>query len=560
MNRTSPARHVLVRLVAILVAGHGLFIVASILLEQLALHRNERVYDVDVNVPLLIGMSLLYLAIVLRRRKYTAWLTAVAGYGFLLGANGLSFVTRTGLHHLPALGAVRSLVLPVIVIGLLIYLRDEYSVRSDFRGFRSAARFSLLVLIVAFLYGTTGFALLDTSDFHQEISWPAAAHYTVDQFDLTTNKPIVPYTRRAHLFVDSLSVISVAAVGYALLSFYQPLRLSLTDQTRKREQMTRMLTRYRGKSEDFFKLWPHDKQYFFNQAGTAGLAFQVYRGTAMVLGDPVGQGQGLRQVMAEFTGVCDGNDWQPAFVHITERRRTLYESQGLQLQKIGQEAVVDINQFMATTKRNKYFRHINNKFNKQGFTFEVLAPPHHDAVLARLKVISDDWLSRGGRAERGFAMGYFSPAYMQLCEIAVIRDAAGTIQAFLNQVPASFDPQEATYDLLRYTADSPGNSNDFLLMSFIEHLQQAGYQTLNLGLCPLVGLNESEDSSSLIGGALRFAYANGDRLYSFSGLYRFKAKYEPEWRDRFIAYKGGVRGFGRSMNALMRLMRVKASS
>jgi phosphatidylglycerol lysyltransferase len=145
---------------------------------------------------------------------------------------------------------------------------------------------------------------------------------------------------------------------------------------------------------------------------------------------------------------------------------------------------------------------------------------------------------------------------MQQCEILVARDAAGTIQAFVNLVPADFDTHEATYDLLRNAQGSLGNINDYLLMNLIKRLHSHGYERLNLGLAPLGGLEDSDDEErTLIDNVLQFAYANGDRFYSFSGLYRFKAKYEPEWQDRFVAYQDGMRGFSRTMTALTRCMR-----
>jgi phosphatidylglycerol lysyltransferase len=280
---------------------------------------------------------------------------------------------------------------------------------------------------------------------------------------------------------------------------------------------------------------------------------------ALCLGDPAGDPKRYGPVVDSFGELCYQNDWLPAYVHIQESHRKLYETRGFALQKLGQEAVVDLAHFEASVVGNKYFRHIRNKFTKQGYTAELLQPPHHQAVLNRLHDISNDWLERGGRVERGFAMGYYSDEYMQACPIMVVRDAAGTIQAFVNQLPASFDTKEATYDLLRNTQSSLGNITDFLLIHFAAVLREAGYTSLNLGLCPLTGLDnvDDDDRSGLIHNMLRFTFANGDRLYSFSGLYRFKAKYEPEWRDRYIAYQGGVRGFTRSVTALMRTMRVK---
>jgi lysylphosphatidylglycerol synthetase-like protein (DUF2156 family) len=53
---------------------------------------------------------------------------------------------------------------------------------------------------------------------------------------------------------------------------------------------------------------------------------------------------------------------------------------------------------------------------------------------------------------------------------------------------------------------------------------------------------------------MQFAYANGDAFFSFSGLHRFKAKYEPKWQDKYVGYKGGVAGFGRTVTMLTRCM------
>lgn len=138
----------------------------------------------------------------------------------------------------------------------------------------------------------------------------------------------------------------------------------------------------------------------------------------------------------------------------------------------------------------------------------------------------------------------------------VARDAAGTIQAFINQIP-TYDPAEANFDLLQHTEASPTNINDYLLMNFIDYVFEQGFSRLNIGLCPLVGLDKTDENNSLIDSALRLAYSKGDRIYSFSGLEKFKTKYEPVWSPRFIAYRGGIRGFTRTLNALNQAMKVK---
>jgi len=552
-------RQFAVRFLSIMVAANGAYILAAGLLDQIAVHHGSMLSDLSVDVPLMIGLSLLYLGALLRRRKRTAWLVTVMAYTFYLGIGVSQLLNRNIVHTADSDDLIRRLLLPLVVLGLLFIFEKEFVVKSDIRGFRFAARFIAIILAAALVYGMAGFTLLDKSDFHQEIGFGSGIHYTIDQFNITTQKPVQAYTKRAHLFLDSLSFVSLGAVVYAGVALFQPLRLRLSDQHAERQRMTGLLERYGGPSEEFFKLWPHDKQFFFDETGDSGLAFHVSRGVALCLSDPAGDPKRYALLLRDFRNVCFGNDWLPAFIHVTDNNRKLYEKNGFGLQKLGQEAVLDLEHFKAEVAGKKYFRQIRNKFERHGFSCELLAPPHHQAVLDRLKSISTEWLSQDGRVERGFVMGYYTPEYMQLCELLVARDAAGTIQAFVSLAPATFDREEATYDLLRHASGSLGNINDFLLMNLVGHLAGKGYERLNLGLCPLVGLEEAdkdEEKNRLIDGVMRFAYANGDRFYSFSGLHRFKAKYEPEWRDRYVAYQGGVRGFSRTMTALMRTMKI----
>jgi len=541
------------QLAVYLVGAHGLFVLATSLLDQLRLRGGTGITDIDIDVPLLIGLGLIYLCTLLRRRKRTAWTVALLVYVFMIGF----YAPRTGLalDHFELKQLVEKFVLPVAVLALLGLNRRAFTVRSDIRSFGYSLRFIIVVLAVALIYGTAGFMLMDKRDFHQEIGIGEAVHRTIDQFGLTTSSRLVPHTKRAHLFVDSLSVVSIGALSYGVISLFQPIRARYGSVHDGHGVAQRIMADYPGKSEDFFKLWPQDKAYLFNTNQTAGLAYKVKHGVALVVGDPFGERAAAVRLLPKFRDLCYGNDWLPAFVHTEPDWSKAYERNGYELQKIGREAIVDIQQFQARTAHNKYFRQIRNKLEREQYTTELLHPPHAAAVITRLKAVSDDWLQRPGRAERGFMMGYFSEEYVQQCSILVARDAAGTIQAFINQIP-SYDSQEANFDMLRHTKEAPGNVNDFVLMKFMDELTAVGFKRLNLGLSPLSGL-KGVDEDTVINKALKFVYSNGDRFYSFSGLERFKAKYEPEWSDRYLAYPSGTRNFVRIMNALNRAMKVK---
>ncbi len=547
------------RLVAFVVLVYGIEIITGSLLRELHLHPDSLGDTVNA-IPLLAGLGCIYLANLLRREKYNAWVCAVALFVFILAFNAFQWLSHDTVnsHSSTYYGFVR-FALPVLVLFCLLVGRSAFRVQSDMRSFKQSLRVSLVLLLCAFLYGVGGFMLLDTHDFHQEISFVTAVHQTIDQFGVTT-QTLTPHSKRARLFETSLFVVSVGAVVYAVIALFQPLRMSLVNQDTERAKAEKLLERCSTDIDDFFKLWPHDKLYYFNKTETAGLAYHVSRGVALVVGDPFGERKQFASLLEQFNELCFVNDWTPAFVHVSDRNEKLYQKMDFRLQKIGEEAVLDLADFQAaqTGKSGKYFRQIRNRFIKLGYIVEVLQPPHSLAILDRLRDISDQWLVKPGRAERGFMLGYHNDDYFQRGPLVLVSDEAHQIQGFINVVP-TFKAGTANYDLLRCTANAPGNCNDFLMLGLIDHLVQTGYTTLNLGLSPLAGLDDPIDSKdkTIVDSALRFVYSNGDRLYSFSGLHRFKEKYKPAWEDRFIAFPGGVRTFTRVITALNRAMKVK---
>ncbi|HET8991530.1 MAG TPA: phosphatidylglycerol lysyltransferase domain-containing protein [Candidatus Saccharimonadales bacterium] len=558
---TSNDHNLAVSSVSLLVAAYGIYVIAETLFEVLLHHQNHfgrELTDINVDVSLLLGVSVIYLSSLLRRRKRTAWTVTVVAYityiviGFTQILRGHE---RLVLMRHPLLPLFRVFLFPAVILILLYVYRHQYVVKSDIKSFSTSVRFVVIIIFVTIVYGISGFLLMDTSDFHQEINFGEALHYTVDQFNITTTKPVVAHTKRAKLFLDSLSFVSIISVIYAGLSLFQPLKIRFADQSQARDHLEVLLNRYGGEAEEFFKLWPKDKQYFFNEVGDCALAFHVYHGIALCLGDPIGNPEHYDNLLHEFINQCFSNDWLPSFIHTSDKHIKLYKKHGFTVQKLGQEAVVETEKFVNELKGSKYFRQILNRFSKQDYSYELLSPPHHQAVLARTKTISDEWLSGGNKSERGFTMGYYTHDYMQLCDLMVARDAAGTIQAFINVIPAEWNKEEATYDMVRQSSAALGNVVDYLLINLIAEMHAKGYKYFNLGLSPLAGLDdESSEKRTLVDNLMKFAYANGDPFFSFSGLYKFKSKYEPDWQDRFVVYKNGLTGFSKTMTTLTRYM------
>lgn len=541
-------------IVAILVVATGLITISGILF-SLFRFRHIDIDTPDAPLTLLAGLSLIYLATLLNRGKYNAWLVSVPIFGYLVIRNIRHFVFDLPSGRHLVVPTLLNLLLPIVTLLVLVYNRLLFNVRSEIRNFTTALIRSFLVLLVALVYGVIGFTLMDQHDFHQEISVPTATHYTVDQFGLTTSKQVVPYTKRSKVFVDSLEAISLGALFYVAASLFSPIRFRLSNHRQDYEDVGLILSNHSLSSEDFFMLWPPDKSYFFNHSRNAVVAYKAVHGVALIVGDPIGPNHDIRNLLIEFMGFCQINDWRPAFIHAEVKNLELYKELGFETQKIGEEAIIGTREFVNHVATSKDFRHIAAKFDKLGYRCDVLEPPHNEATISRLRSITKDWLKEPGRSERGFMMGYFDIPYLQKCKIIAAVDEQTKIQAFINQIPSP-SVSEASFDFLRHSKGSPGNINDYLMLNFIRSLEQQKIPRLNMGLSPLSGLDEDKNSENrLLNGFLGFAYANGGRFYSFQGLKRFKAKYEPMWESRYIVYRGGIRGFSKTLNALMRAMR-----
>ena len=67
-----------------------------------------------------------------------------------------------------------------------------------------------------------------------------------------------------------------------------------------------------------------------------------------------------------------------------------------------------------------------------------------------------------------------------------------------------------------------------------------GYQRFALGMAPLSGFEDSP-LATLWNWLGTLVYEHGEAVYSFQGLRAFKAKFNPVWEPRYLAYPGGLR-------------------
>ncbi len=280
-----------------------------------------------------------------------------------------------------------------------------------------------------------------------------------------------------------------------------------------------------------------DKTLLFNEAGTAFLMYGVRGRTWVALGDPVGPREAWADLLWRFREEVDRHGGRPVFYRVTPEALPLYLDLGLGVLKLGEEATVDLATFSLEGRARADLRYVLRRLAKQDVRFEVREAGASDALLPRLRAISDAWLARKRVREKGFSLGTFDPGYLRRFPLALVWQGE-TLVAFatLWVQPAS---GEVTVDLMRHDPAAPAGVMEFLFGHLLGWAKAQGHARFSLGMVPLAGL-APRPLAPRWHRLAHLVFAHGERFYNFRGLRAFKDGFHPEWLPRYIAVPRGV--------------------
>lgn len=477
-------------------------------------------------ISLVFGFLLLYVAFGLVRRQRLAWICAIVMSLLVILAHGEMLLRRDRI--IVAIAAIN--------LALLLLFRRRYRVRADPPSLRRGLVFSGIAMFYAFAYGTAGFYLALRRDYGQDIDAHNAAINTLSHFFLLNKDDLVPRTHYAAWFIGSFHTVGILTLVFAVISLSRPVIWRKTVASTELHRAQELFRKHGDSSQDIFKTWP-DKRFFFSSTGDAVIAHGFANGTAVALGDPAAPNRAaMDRVVLEFVEFCGRNGWRIAFHQATHRHIGSYQLPGLVTLKIGEEAIVDLTSFTLSGKKMKDLRAVRNRMERTGCSFVTYEAPHSDELLCQLRDVSDNWLQREGRRERGFTLGAFNEDYLRNCPILAVRTAEGDILSFVNIIPSGVDG-ELTFDLMRHRLDAPNGAMDFAFLGLIEYGQRQGYTRLSLGMVPWAEVGESDDAPrrERIVHLLRNYF---DRFFASEGLRAYKGKFLPTWEPCYLVYSG----------------------
>jgi phosphatidylglycerol lysyltransferase len=279
-----------------------------------------------------------------------------------------------------------------------------------------------------------------------------------------------------------------------------------------------------------------DKNLLFNAERTGFIMYQVSGNSWVAMGDPVGQPDVCESLAWQFLESCDAMAVSPVFYQVKPQNLPLYIDLGLNLSKLGEEARVPLDSFSLEGSARADLRQAQRRASRDGAEFEVVPRADVGAILPQLRTVSDAWLAEKNTAEKRFSLGYFDDRYLRHFDCGVVR-CGGAIVAFANIWRGG--PNELSVDLMRYSGAAPKGVIDFLLIECMLWGKGHGYHWFNLGMAPLSGLEEHALAPAWhkIG---RMVQRYGETFYPFEGLRKYKEKFLPVWRPRYLAAPHGL--------------------
>jgi phosphatidylglycerol lysyltransferase len=279
-----------------------------------------------------------------------------------------------------------------------------------------------------------------------------------------------------------------------------------------------------------------DKNLLFNKDRTACIMFQTSGNSWVAMGDPIGPAELGEELAWDFLEDCDGMAVSPVFYQVTPERLPLYVDLGLTLSKLGEEARVPLEAFSLEGAARADLRQAHRRACRDGATFEMVGRGAVAAILPELRAVSDAWLAAKNAAEKRFSLGFFEERYISHFDVGVVRHQ-GAVVAFANLWRGG--STELSVDLMRYNDDAPKGVVDYMLIECMLWGKAQGFRWFNLGMAPLSGLEEHALAPTWhkLG---RIVQRYGETFYNFEGLRKFKEKFDPVWRPRYLAAPDGL--------------------
>ncbi|MFI8290849.1 phosphatidylglycerol lysyltransferase domain-containing protein [Streptomyces sp. NPDC085614] len=480
------------------------------------------------------GVFTLFLAITMRRRKRAAWILNIVLSGLFLLLFVVAMIFPEIRQH--AQNWI-SLALTAAFVLALVLGRKEFYAKGDRSNPWLAAIVAvgglLVTSLVAALLVTVTNTSTGTSTFLERWRYGVLRLVTLAADDSAYDGIATPGW--VNVTINVLSTLLLIAVLYAAFRS----RRAVDPLTAQDEDKLRGLLDKHGDRDSlgYFAL-RREKSVVWSASEKAAVAYRVVGGVSLASGDPIGDPEAWPGAIEPWLAEAREHGWIPAVMGASEEAGTIYARHGLDALELGDEAIVETDEFTLDGRAMRTVRQAFNRVKRAGY--EVRIRRHEDIPADEMDALlrkADDW--RDGATERGFSMalGRLGDPQDGRCVMLECTDDEGRLRAVLSFVP--WGPNGLSLDLMRRDRDAENGLMEFMVIELLQRAKEIGITQVSLNFAMFRSVFER--GSKLGAGPVlrmwRSLLSFFSRWWQIESLYRANAKYRPIWEPRFMLFE-----------------------
>ncbi|MFJ5830197.1 phosphatidylglycerol lysyltransferase domain-containing protein [Streptomyces sp. NPDC093089] len=480
------------------------------------------------------GVFTLFLAITMRRRKRAAWILNMVLGGLFLLLFALVMVfpeIRQHAQNWISLGLTAA-----FVVALLLG-RKEFYAKGDRSNPLLAAAVAVGGLLVTSLLAAVLVTVTNTSTVPSTFleRWRYGVMRLITLAADDSRLPGISTPGWVDVTINVLSTLLLFAVLFAAFRS----RRATDPLTEEDEERLRILLDKHGDRDSlgYFSL-RREKSVVWSPSEKAAVTYRVVGGVSLASGDPIGDPEAWPGAIEPWLAEAREHGWIPAVMGASEEAGVIYARHGLDALELGDEAIVETDEFTLDGRAMRTVRQAYNRVKRAGY--EVRIRRHEDIPAdetAELLRRADDW--RDGATERGFSMalGRLGDPSDGRCVMLECTDEQGELRAVLSFVP--WGPKGLSLDLMRRDRESENGLMEFMVIELLQRAKEIGITQVSLNFAMFRSVFER--GSKLGAGPVlrmwRSLLSFFSRWWQIESLYRANAKYRPIWEPRFMLFE-----------------------
>ncbi|MFJ9611795.1 phosphatidylglycerol lysyltransferase domain-containing protein [Kitasatospora sp. NPDC101176] len=480
---------------------------------------------------MMVGLLLVLLAHALRRRKRRAWRVVCV----LLPVGAALHIVRW--HQ------VGPAVVSLVVLAVLLVHRREFYAKADPRTRWRALVNLILMGTVSVLLGL----LIVSTRTKYEIGHPGLGErlehvgYGLFGFEGPIRYNNIRMSDLVAYLLGGLGLLTAFTTAYLALRPGKPKpELTAGDE----EKVRALLARHGERDSLGYFALRRDKSVLFSPTGKAAISYRVVSGVMLASGDPVGDVEAWPGAIKVFMAEAREHAWVPAVMGCSEVGGEVWTREaGLDALELGDEAIVDTASFSLSGRAMRNVRQMVKRIERNGYSCQVrrvsdLSP----AERYRIADAAARW--RGTDTERGFSMalGRFGDPLDEDCVVVTAHKApeegegGDDLKAVLHFVP--WGPDGISLELMRRDRAADPGLNELLIVAALQAVPAMGVRrvSLNFAMFRSALARGERIGAGPVLRAWRGLLVFLSRWFQIESLYKFNAKFQPEWEPRFLVF------------------------